>query len=69
MDCGECLSKVGEIKVSQDFKINFSLKDGWQLVVIDSAQKQIAVQKAFIEAGAVEGDAAWIGYLNEDGTL
>lgn len=44
-----------------------SLKDGWQLVVIDSAQKQIAVQKAFIEAGAVEGDAAWIGYLNEDG--
>lgn len=44
-----------------------SLKDGWQLVIIDSADKQEKVQEAFQAAGAEDGDAAWIGFENDDG--
>jgi len=43
------------------------LKDGWQLVIIDSAHKQLEVERAFIRAGAGDDDAAWIGYTNRDG--
>ena len=44
-----------------------SLKDGWQLVIIDSEDKQQKVREAFEAAGAEEGDAAWIGFENDDG--
>lgn len=44
-----------------------SLKDGWQLAIIDSPAKQDAALKAFLDAGATEQDAAWIGFENEDG--
>lgn len=44
-----------------------SLKDGWQLVIIDSEDKQQKVREAFEAAGAEDGDAAWIGFENDDG--
>lgn len=44
-----------------------NLKDGWQLVVIDSLHKQSAVEEVFQNAGAENDDAAWIGYTNRDG--
>ena len=44
-----------------------SLKDGWQLAIIDSQGKQDAVHQAFLDAGAAKDDAAWIGYMNVDG--
>ena len=44
-----------------------SLKDGWQLAIIDSGDKQAAVHQAFVDAGASADDAAWIGYMNVDG--
>jgi hypothetical protein len=44
-----------------------SLKDGWQLVIIDSEEKQTKVREAFEAAGAEDGDAAWIGFENDDG--
>ena len=44
-----------------------SLKDGWQLVIIDSDDKQQKVKEAFQAAGAEDGDAAWIGFENDDG--
>ena len=44
-----------------------SLKDGWQLAIIDSKAKQDAVHQAFLDAGAAKDDAAWIGYMNVDG--
>lgn len=44
-----------------------SLKDGWQLVIIDSIDKQEKVLEAFHNAGAQTGDAAWIGFENDDG--
>ena len=36
-------------------------------MIIDSPSKQIAVERAFTNAGAQDGDAAWIGYTNRDG--
>ena len=44
-----------------------SLKDGWQLIVIDSPEKQAATEKAFFDAGATPQDAAWLGYTNRIG--
>ena len=46
-----------------------SLKDGWQLVIIDSEDKQQKVREAFEAAGAEDGDAAWIGFENDDGNI
>ena len=46
-----------------------SLKDGWQLVIIDSEDKQQKVKEAFEAAGAEDGDAAWIGFENDDGKI
>ena len=46
-----------------------SLKDGWQLVIIDSEDKQQKVREAFEAAGAEDGDAAWIGFENDDGKI
>ena len=45
----------------------FSLHNGWQLDVIDSAVKNDDVVAAFKAAGAVDGDAAWIGFENDGG--
>ena len=44
-----------------------SLYDGWQLAIIDSQAKQDAILEAFHNAGAGVNDAAWLGYLNDDG--
>lgn len=44
-----------------------NMKDGWQLVIVDSSHKQSAVERAFVNAGAGNDDAAWIGYTNRDG--
>ena len=44
-----------------------SLYDGWQLAIIDSQAKQDAILEAFHNAGARADDAAWLGYLNDDG--